>query len=198
MSDINQVTLKGRLSDAPEVRIVGKNDTEMAKLTIATHRIVGEKEITEWNRCVAWGFNASKCRDLKSGDTVLAVGELRTSSWEAEDGNKRYRTEINLEEIGLVRSLGEREAGDGPPSNPTMGPPAPKPRGSSYPFDDHKNGLVWQDPDDGFSFTTDNGVNYCAEWHNVSNPRLGGLLHKHNGSDWVVVGEVPVDADVPI
>ena len=55
-----------------------------------------KQERTEWHRIVVWGKLAEVCRQhLSKGRQVYVEGRLQTRSWEDQQGQKRYITEIN-------------------------------------------------------------------------------------------------------
>ena len=62
---------------------------------------------TEWHRIVAWRKLAEFCEKyLTQGKQIYLEGKLRTRSWQDREGNKRYTTEIEAQNIVL---LGRRE-----------------------------------------------------------------------------------------
>lgn len=99
MAGINKVILIGRLGADPEVKSIS-NGKNVATLNIATSEQWtdqnGQKqEKTEWHRIVAWGRLADLCgKYLSKGRQVYLEGRLQTRSWEDQQGNKRYTTEI--------------------------------------------------------------------------------------------------------
>lgn len=53
-------------------------------------------------RCVAFGDLAEHLADsAEAGDTVLAIGRIQANNWEDKEGNKRYDTQLIIDEIGL-------------------------------------------------------------------------------------------------
>ncbi|MGE4132439.1 MAG: single-stranded DNA-binding protein [Bdellovibrionales bacterium] len=99
MSGINKVILIGRLGADPEVKtITGGNN--VARLSVATSenwtdREGQKQERTEWHRIVVWGKLAELCgKYLSKGRQVYVEGRLQTRSWEDQQGQKRYATEI--------------------------------------------------------------------------------------------------------
>lgn len=106
MSDgLNQVTLVGNLGADPELRRAG--DNPVLQLRIATtesflDRQQQRQERTEWHTVVVWGRRGEGlARILTKGSKICIVGSLRTNSWEANDGTKRYRTEIVARNVVL-------------------------------------------------------------------------------------------------
>jgi len=99
MSGINKVILIGRLGADPEVKTVtGGNN--VARLSVATSenwtdREGQKQERTEWHRVVVWGKLAELCgKYLSKGRQVYVEGRLQTRSWEDQQGQKKYSTEI--------------------------------------------------------------------------------------------------------
>jgi single-strand DNA-binding protein len=99
MSGINKVILIGRLGTDPEVKNVSASST-VARLSVATSEAWTDKEgqkqeRTEWHRVVVWGKLAELCgKYLTKGRQVYVEGRLQTRSWEDQQGQKRYTTEI--------------------------------------------------------------------------------------------------------
>ncbi len=63
----------------------------------------GEYEHTEWFSLVAFGERfANVVQYLKKGTTVGVTGQLKTRSWDDQDGKKHYRTELVINEITLL------------------------------------------------------------------------------------------------
>ena len=113
MSSLNKVMLIGRLGQDPEVRYTQSN-TAVATLSLATSERYkdgnGEQqERTEWHRVVAWGRLAEICQQyLKKGSLIFIEGPLQTRSWEDNQGQKRYTTEIKALQMTML----DRRGGD--------------------------------------------------------------------------------------
>tara|TARA_B100001971_G_C18187762_1_gene536713 strand:- start:363 stop:797 length:435 start_codon:yes stop_codon:yes gene_type:complete len=99
MASLNKVMIIGNVGNEPEMRFT-PNGNPVTSFSVATNRIYtspeGErKQETEWFSVVAWNKLAEQCNQfLNKGRLVYAEGRLRTHSWEGQDGQKRYRTEI--------------------------------------------------------------------------------------------------------
>jgi single-strand DNA-binding protein len=99
MSGVNKVIVLGRLGSDPEVKNISPTST-VARLSVATSESWNDKdgqkqERTEWHRVVVWGKLAELCgRYLSKGRQVYVEGRLQTRSWEDQQGQKRYTTEI--------------------------------------------------------------------------------------------------------
>ncbi|MDO8446981.1 MAG: single-stranded DNA-binding protein [Deltaproteobacteria bacterium] len=115
MSGVNKVILLGRLGADPEVRYTS-GGTAVAKFNLATSETYkdkdgGKQEKTEWHRVVAFGKLGEICGEyLSKGKQVYVEGKLQTRSWEDKDGNKKYTTEVNVNNMVM---LGSGEGGGG-------------------------------------------------------------------------------------
>lgn len=130
--DLNRVTVLGRLTRDPEVRstTTGKS---VANITIATGRVwtdtAGQRqEKTEFHNCVLWGKLADIASQyLGKGRRVYAEGRLETRDWTGQDGVKRYRTEIIVDNLIMLDSPrgagGVAPATQATPANDMTAPP---------------------------------------------------------------------------
>ena len=103
----NSVQLIGRLGQDPEVKNL-ESGKSLATFSIATNdnykNAQGEKvEDTQWHNVVAWGRQAEIAGDyLKKGAEVAIEGKLIHRSYEISTGEKRYVTEINMNELLMI------------------------------------------------------------------------------------------------
>jgi single-strand DNA-binding protein len=113
MRSVNKVILIGNLTRDPEMKTT-QSGQPITTFSIATNREWvtkdGEKHTsTEFHDLIAWSRLAELCaKFLKKGKLVYVEGYLKTRSWEAEDGTKRYRTEIVIDDMIM---LDKRTAG---------------------------------------------------------------------------------------
>lgn len=105
---VNKVVLIGYLAAEPEVKATPKG-TYVARLRLATHAYAGKddegnrKEQTEFHNLVAFGKLAEFAgQHLHKGRLIYTDGKLRTSSWEDAAGQKRYRTEVVIDELQFI------------------------------------------------------------------------------------------------
>lgn len=107
--DLNRATILGRLTRDPELRQT-PNGRSVASVTIATGRVwtdqSGQKqEKTEFHNCVLWGKLADIAGQyLAKGRRVYAEGRIETRSWDGQDGVKKYKTEIILDNLIMLDS----------------------------------------------------------------------------------------------
>lgn len=115
MAGVNKVIIVGRLGTDPEIKNVSPTQT-VARLSVATSenwtdREGQKQERTEWHRVVVWGKLAELCgKYLAKGRQVYVEGRLQTRSWEDQQGQKRYTTEIVA---NTVQFLGTGTATEG-------------------------------------------------------------------------------------
>jgi single-strand DNA-binding protein len=89
----------GNVGSEPEMRFT-PNGNPVTSFRVATNRVYttadGErKEETEWFTVVAWGRLAEQCNQfLTKGRRIYTEGRLHTRTWESQDGQRHYRSEI--------------------------------------------------------------------------------------------------------
>ncbi|MBD3724480.1 MAG: single-stranded DNA-binding protein [Flavobacteriaceae bacterium] len=102
----NKVQLIGHVGQEPEIKTV--NNKKVANLTIATNDYYyNEKgykvEQTEWHKVTAWGKPAEIIEKfVTKGKEIAVEGKLTHRSFDDKDGNKRYVTEVLVNEIMLL------------------------------------------------------------------------------------------------
>ena len=103
----NRVQLIGNVGNAPEVKTF-EGGKKVANLTIATNESYrndkGEKvEQTEWHRVVAWGKTAEIIEKyVMKGKEIAIDGKLTHRSYDDKNGEKRYISEVVVNEITLL------------------------------------------------------------------------------------------------
>ncbi|MGN0188498.1 MAG: single-stranded DNA-binding protein [Candidatus Cryptobacteroides sp.] len=131
---LNKVMLIGNVGQDPEVRYLD-NSTPGAK--VATFRLAtterykdrsGElKESTEWHNIVAWRSTADVVEKyVRKGTQLYIEGRLRNRSWDDQNGNKRYVTEILADTLQLLGKKADNPASQGgyQPAGQQYGQPA--------------------------------------------------------------------------
>lgn len=99
---MNKVILMGRLTKDPEVKYVqGVNTFTVARYTLAVNRRFkrdGEPD-ADFIMCVAFGKSAEFVEKyLRKGQQIAISGRIQTEQWEDKDKNKRYSTNVIVEE----------------------------------------------------------------------------------------------------
>ncbi len=119
---INKVILVGRLGQDPKLTYL-PSGSPVANFSVATDETYKDREgnkveRTEWHRVAVYGRSAEFCGNyLSKGRLVYIEGTLRTRSWEDQQGQKRYTTEVVVTGPGhTVQGLDSRggQAADAP------------------------------------------------------------------------------------
>lgn len=140
MASVNKVILVGNLGADPETRYMPNGDA-VVNIRLATteswkDKNSGEKrELTEWHRVVFYRKLAEIAGQyLKKGSQVYIEGRIRTRKWQGQDGQDRYTTEIEANEMQMLgRREGMGQSYEGGPRDNGGGRPAPAKQQSSAP-----------------------------------------------------------------
>ena len=102
---INRVELLGRIGAEPEMRYTS-NGTAVTNLSLATDRQRKDGEsTTDWHRVVCWAKLAETINQyVAKGDRLYVTGRLVYDSYEGEDGQRRYYTEVHARDVVFLDS----------------------------------------------------------------------------------------------
>ena len=139
---MNKIMLIGRLVKDPDLRYT-QGGTAVANFTLAVNRRFanqsGERE-ADFINCQAWQKTAEFVANyFKKGQQMALEGRLQVRSYDGNDGQKRWVTEVVAEQIEFVgskngsnsNSAGSTTGGSGYGSEPELG------WGQDVPFDDN-------------------------------------------------------------
>ena len=105
---MNKVILMGRLTRDPEVRYTQTNNTLVASFSLAVNRRFvrqGEERQADFINIVAWSKLGEFCsKYFKKGQQVAVTGRLKTRTWDDDQGQKHYITEVVAEEAYFADS----------------------------------------------------------------------------------------------
>lgn len=109
---LNQTVLVGRLTKDPEI-VITDNKKKVLSITLAVQRSFKNPDgvyETDFIRCVLWNIVAEKtCEYCKCGDVVGIKGRIQTSTYQDEDGNTKYSTEVVAEKVTFLSSKKDGE-----------------------------------------------------------------------------------------
>ena len=111
----NKVQLIGNLGNAPEVKTT-ESGKKLARFSVATnesYRNAKGEKVTEttWHNLVAWGKVADIAEKyLNKGSEIAVEGKLINRSYTDKDGNKKYITEVQVNELLMLGSKAEISA----------------------------------------------------------------------------------------
>jgi len=107
---MNTVIISGRFGQTPEVKDITGEGKYVTNFSVATTEFYKGEKHTEWHACTAWGPKAEFAgKYFTKGDGVTLSGKLTTRSWETEDGKKRYKTEILVNNFEFPPSSGNNK-----------------------------------------------------------------------------------------
>ncbi len=131
---VNKVILIGNLGRDPEVRYL-ENGVGVARFSIATYETYNDKntgerrEITDWHNIVLWRGLAKIAETyLKKGMKVYVEGKLKTRSWQDENNQTRYSTEVVADQMTMLSRVdnpGQTQQGAKYPSSVENNPVQP-------------------------------------------------------------------------
>lgn len=102
---MNKIILIGNLTKDPEITTTS-NGVSVCKFTIAVQRKFANSEggrDADFLNVVAWRGLAENCHKfLKKGSKVGVVGSIQVRNYDAQDGTKRYVTEVVAEEVEFL------------------------------------------------------------------------------------------------
>ena len=112
---MNIVILIGNLTKDPELSTTNSG-INYCRFTLAVPKRfanAGERD-AEFINIVVWRVQADNCHKyLKKGSKACVVGSLQTRSYDAQDGTKRYVTEVVAEEVEFLSTKNSTESGMG-------------------------------------------------------------------------------------
>lgn len=109
---MNKVVLVGRLTKDPELRFAAGSGNAVSRFTLAVNRQF-KKDEADFINCVAFGKTAETISQyFTKGRQIAVSGNIRTGSYDAQDGTKRYTTDVVVESFDFLESGGNRDNSD--------------------------------------------------------------------------------------
>lgn len=128
MRSVNKVILIGNLTRDPELKTTTSGQA-IVTFGLATNRqwttsSREKRSSAEFHECVAWAKLAEICQQyIKKGMLVYVEGYLKTRSWDMEDGTRRFRTEIVLQDMIILEKRKSDEVDYVPEGGEIQGEP---------------------------------------------------------------------------
>ena len=98
---MNNITIVGRVGRDPEVKFTS-NEMTIANFSVATDHGRDEKKKTTWHNVVVFGTLAENVAEsLHKGARVIVAGRLEISEYDGKDGEKKKKTELIADAVGL-------------------------------------------------------------------------------------------------
>ena len=105
---VNKVVLVGRLGKDPEVRHLS-DTSSVCNFTLATNESYKDRQgnrvdQTEWHNITIWrpGLVGVAEKYLQKGKLIYLEGKLKTRAWDDKEGNKRYTTEVHVDQLQML------------------------------------------------------------------------------------------------
>lgn len=115
--NINKVFLMGNLTRDPETKAL-PSGLSIVNFGLATNRVFTDKQgqkqqQVEFHNIVAFGKQADVLQQyMKKGNSLFVEGRIQTQSWDGQDGQKKFKTEIIVENFQFgPKPLGASEGG---------------------------------------------------------------------------------------
>ena len=116
---MNSVSLMGRLTRDPELRYTANTQMANARFVVAVNRKLSKEKRQEaesngyptadFISCVAWGKTAENIANyFKKGNRIAIVGHIQTGSYENQQGQRIYTTDVVVDSFDFVESNGSR------------------------------------------------------------------------------------------
>ena len=133
---MNKFQFLGRLTRDPESRVLPNSNTPVTTFSLAVNRRFvrqGEERQADFINIVAWSKTGEFCsKYFKKGQQVGIVGRIQTRTWDDDQGQKHYITEVVAEEAYFADSKRDGEAGNANSFENTFGNTAPGSMGSDF------------------------------------------------------------------
>lgn len=127
---MNKAIIIGNLTKDPESRVT-QSGLSVCSFTVAINRNFGEKKEVDYIPVVTWRGLADNCaKFLAKGRKVGVSGRIQTRSYDANDGTKRYVTEIVADDVEFLTPKNATDSATG-------GYHPPKDDGFSIPDEQH-------------------------------------------------------------
>lgn len=99
---MNKVILIGRLTKDPELRYAAGSGTAVCRFTLAVSRQF-KKDETDFINCIAFNKQGEAIAQyVTKGRQLAVVGNIRTGSYDGQDGIKRYTTDVIVESFEFI------------------------------------------------------------------------------------------------
>lgn len=99
---MNKVIIVGRLTKDPELKYTPNGGTAICRITVAVARAF-KKDETDFINCIAFGKTGETIAQyFTKGRQIALAGNIRTGSYQAQDGTKMYTTNVIIENFEFV------------------------------------------------------------------------------------------------
>ena len=134
---MNQVTIMGRLTRDPELTYNNSTGNVMVRFSVAVDKKLSREKKQEMEsrnqptadfiNCVCWGKLAETVNNFSAkGKRVIVEGRLQTGSYQAQDGSRRYTTDVVANAVEFIDWKDRNDFGGGQPARSAQSNDFPK------------------------------------------------------------------------
>ena len=100
---MNKVVLVGRLTKEPELKFTPGNGTAVTTVSLAVDKYVNGERLADFIQVTIWGKQAENTANYTTKGSLISIcGRIQTRSYDANDGTKRYVTEVVASEVQFL------------------------------------------------------------------------------------------------
>ena len=104
---MNKAIIIGRLTKDPALKYTPGDGTAICRITVAVNRQF-KKDEADFINCVAFGKTGETiAQHFTKGRQIALVGNIKTGSYQAQDGTKRYTTDVAIESFEFIGSAND-------------------------------------------------------------------------------------------
>ena len=114
---MNKVILIGRMTKDPDLNFAAGTSTAVCRFSLAVKRPF-KKDETDFINCIAFGKTGETIAQyITKGRQLAVTGSIRTGSYDAKDGTKRYTTDIVVDSFEFIGNSNGSSNNQSGPSN---------------------------------------------------------------------------------
>lgn len=119
---MNKIIMIGNLTKDPELKYAAGSGTAVTRITLAVNRPYKKDEV-DFINCLAFGKTAETMSNyLAKGSKISIEGHIQTGSYTAQDGTKRYTTDVVIEKMEFLSKAKKSDGTSAPASEPAAAP----------------------------------------------------------------------------
>ena len=163
---INRAVLTGRITRDPELRYT-QNGTAVVQFTLAVDRQFrnqdGERE-ADFINCVIWRKSAENFANFTHKGSKIGVdGRIQTRSYENQQGNRVYVTEVIVDSFALLDSLQDSQQGSAPQNQNNSSQNGFNNNQGNYTQHQNNGSQGYQNQNDGYSNNDGQNINIADD-----------------------------------
>ncbi|WP_270529254.1 single-stranded DNA-binding protein [Limosilactobacillus vaginalis] len=163
---INRAVLTGRITRDPELRYT-QNGTAVVQFTLAVDRQFrnqdGERE-ADFINCVIWRKSAENFANFTHKGSKIGVdGRIQTRSYENQQGNRVYVTEVIVDSFALLDSLQDSQQGSAPQNQNNSSQNGFNNNQGNYTQQQNNGSQGYQNQNNGYSNNDDQNINIADD-----------------------------------